>query len=132
MAVALAHPERFGHVVALSGSLWWHPDGSSEGGTEQVARAPRGAARPSHGRALRGGPSGASDILASTRRLRATGEASGYDVTARDYAGGPDDLTRRGALGDALLALRQRVCPASVPRSDQTGLICSEISSLSK
>ena len=106
MTVALAHPERFGNVIALSGSFWWHPDGSSEGVAEEVARTPRRPLRVHLTAGLfEGGHPGAGDILESTRRLRETLEAKGYVVTGRDYAGGHDYLVWRGALGDALLAL---------------------------
>ena len=106
MTVALAHPERFGNVIALSGSFWWHRDGSSEGVAEEIARTPRRPLRIHLTAGLfEGGPPGTGDILGSTRRLRDALRAKGYAVTGRDYAGGHDYVVWRGALGDALLAL---------------------------
>ena len=106
MTVALAHPERFGNVIALSGSFWWHPDGSSEGVAEQVARTPHRPLRIHLTAGLfEGGHPGTGDILESTHHLRDVLDSKGYAVTGRDYALGHDYLVWRGGLGDALLTL---------------------------
>ena len=48
---------------------------------------------------------GADGILETSRHLRDVLTARGYDVTAREYAGGHDYFVWRGALADGLLAL---------------------------
>lgn len=112
--VALAHPDRFGNVIALSGSFWWHPPNAPADAGEHVAgkivRGPRRAVRfhlsaglfeTAHG--------GTAGILETSRHLRDVLAAKGYDVSYREYAGGHDYFVWRGALADALLALAPRL-----------------------
>jgi enterochelin esterase-like enzyme len=108
--IALRHPEAFGNVISLSGSYWWHPEGTDPARDNHVATlvasTPRRDLRFFLSAGLfesRGG--GRPSILETNRHLRDVLEAKGYAVIAREYAGGHDYLVWRGALSDGLLAL---------------------------
>lgn len=107
---ALAHPERFGNALSISGSFWWHPETAPRERPEHVAglvarreRLPvrffLSAGLFEHGR------DGDLGILESARHLRDVLEAKGYDVAYREYAAGHDYHAWQGVLGDGLLAL---------------------------
>ncbi|MGF7176922.1 enterochelin esterase [Azospirillum doebereinerae] len=107
---ALAHPERFGNALSISGSFWWHPDASPRERPEHVAglvaRGERLPVRFFLGAGLfEYGRDGEVGILESSRHLRDVLEAKDYDVTYREYAAGHDYYAWQGVLGDGLLAL---------------------------
>lgn len=105
--VALTYPDVFGNVIALSGSFWWHPEDSQARVADRILREPRKPLRFHLAAGLfESGPSGTGSILETSRQLRDALTATGYRVTAREYAGGHDYLVWRGALGDALLDLQ--------------------------
>lgn len=109
--VALRHPERFGNVLAMSGSFWWSPVGTPSdkphGVVNQVLAAETrlplrfflaaGLFETSR--------SGSDGILETNRHLRDVLQARGYPVQHREYAAGHDYLVWRGVLADGLLAL---------------------------
>lgn len=110
VSAALAHPDRFGNALSLSGSFWWHPADAPPDRPEHVA----GLVASRDRRPVRfflsaglfeSGSDGEIGILESSRHLRDVLEAKGYDVVYRDYAAGHDHFAWRGALGDGLLAL---------------------------
>lgn len=112
--VALARPERFGNVIALSGSFWWHPPDSPAEAPEHVAGLVAGGAKRdirfhlSAGR-FEGPHADSLGILDTSRHLRDVLRAKGYDVSYREYSGGHDYFVWRGALADGLLALAPRL-----------------------
>lgn len=110
LTVALRRPDVFGNAISLSGSYWWGPPDAPPAVTNLVAhriasieRMPvrvflsAGLFEREHG--------GADGILETNRHLRDVLLARGYEVTAREYAGGHDYFVWRGALADGLLAL---------------------------
>lgn len=100
--VALAHPELFGNVIAMSGSFWWHPKRI----VDLVAHATHRDLRFHMSAGLfEGAHQGTEGILETTRRLREHLKTRGYAVTGQDYAGGHDFWVWRGALADALLSV---------------------------
>ncbi|CAO3454372.1 hypothetical protein [Azospirillum argentinense] len=110
VSAALAHPDRFGNALSMSGSFWWHPDDAPPDRPEHVA----GLVASRDRRPVRfflsaglfeSGGDGEIGILESSRHLRDVLEAKGYEVTYRDYAAGHDRFAWRGILGDGLLAL---------------------------
>ncbi|MFI0977108.1 enterochelin esterase [Streptomyces sp. NPDC021093] len=101
---AVSAPERFGRVLAQSGSFWW-PDGpdlaSSEWLTGRIEAADRLPVRfwLSVGEQE-------WVALPAARRLRDTLEKKGYDDAAyREYNGGHDYLCWRTELADGLVEL---------------------------
>lgn len=110
LTVALRRPDVFGNALSLSGSYWWSPPGTPAATTNYVAhRVATTERRPvrvflSAG-LFEGDHGGADGILETNRHLRDVLTARGYDVTAREYAGGHDYFVWRGALADGLLAL---------------------------
>ncbi|MBP2227777.1 enterochelin esterase family protein [Azospirillum agricola] len=107
---ALAHPERFGNALSISGSFWWHPEGTRRERPEHVAglvaTGKRAPVRFFLSAGLfESGSAGDLGILESSRHLRDVLEAKGYDVAYREYAAGHDYYAWRGVLGDGLLAL---------------------------
>lgn len=108
--MALAHPEAFGNAISLSGSFWWHPEGSAEDQPEHVAawvaKSPRKNVRfHLTARLFETGRAGSPGIVDTSRHLRDVLAARGYVVTYREYAGGHDYLVWRGALADALVEM---------------------------
>ncbi|MCM5553414.1 enterochelin esterase [Pleomorphomonas sp. NRK KF1] len=110
LTVALRRPDAFGNALSLSGSYWWSPPDTPASISNVVAhrvatmeRRPvrvflsAGLFEREHG--------GADGILETNRHLRDVLMARGYQVTAREYAGGHDYFVWRGALADGLLAL---------------------------
>lgn len=108
--IALTRPESFGAAVALSGSFWWHPEGTPADRQEHLARmVVERPVRPVRLHLAAGlfetGHGGTVGILDSSRHLRNVLEAKGYTVSYREYAAGHDYLAWRGAIADGLLAL---------------------------
>ncbi|HEY9216357.1 MAG TPA: enterochelin esterase [Ancylobacter sp.] len=108
--VALAHPEAFGNAISLSGSFWWHPEGSAEDQSEHVAAwVARNRRADVRFHLMAGlfetGRVGSPGIVDTSRHLRDVLAARGYAVTYREYAGGHDYLVWRGALADALVEM---------------------------
>ncbi|MFC4908160.1 enterochelin esterase [Actinomadura gamaensis] len=98
---ALTYPQRFGNVLAQSGSFWW-PDGpGAEWLTGVIAEVPR---RPVRFRLAFGEHEWV--LLPAARRLRDTLAAAGYTDTAyHEYNGGHDYLCWRTELTKGLTAL---------------------------
>ncbi|TWA56399.1 enterochelin esterase family protein [Azospirillum baldaniorum] len=110
VSAALAHPERFGNALSMSGSFWWHPADALADRPEHMAglvalRDRRPVRFFLSAGLFETGSDGEIGILESSRHLRDVLEAKGYKVAYRDYAAGHDRFAWRGALGDGLLAL---------------------------
>jgi len=108
--VALRHPARFGNVLSLSGSFWWHPPEAAPDRPHGVASLVLGAPPlPLRFFLAAGlfetGRPGSDGILETNRHLRDVLEAKGYAVSLREYAAGHDYFAWRGALADGLIAL---------------------------
>lgn len=117
LTVALRRPDAFGNALSVSGSFWWSPPGTPADTGNLVARRVATHERQPVRVFLSAGlfereHGGADGILETSRHLRDVLTARGYDVTAREYAGGHDYFVWRGALADGLLALFGRP-PAS-------------------
>ncbi len=110
VTTSLRRPDAFGNALSMSGSFWWSPSGTPAALGNHVAyRVSQEPLKPvrvflsaglferEHG--------GAAGILETNRHLRDVLIARGYDVAAREYAGGHDYFVWRGALADGLLAL---------------------------
>ena len=123
VTIAIRRPDAFGNALSMSGSFWWSPPGTPDALENHVAdRVAHEATKPvrvflsaglferEHG--------GAAGILETNRHLRDVLIARGYDVTAREYAGGHDYFVWRGALADGLLALFGR--PTAAQSSGRT------------
>ncbi|MGC4026756.1 MAG: alpha/beta hydrolase-fold protein [Mesorhizobium sp.] len=108
--VALRHPGMFGNAISMSGSFWWHPEGTAPEDQEYVAGllagSPRKAVRffVTAGLFETGRPD-SPGILDTSRHLRDVLRAKGYDFDYREYAGGHDYLVWGGALADALIEI---------------------------
>lgn len=105
---ALRHPERFGNVLAQSGSFWWQPAGDPE--PEWLAR--QFAERPAlplrfylDVGILESNDASPPNQLIVNRHLRTVLRAKGYPVAYAEFAGGHDMISWRGTLADGLLAL---------------------------
>jgi len=110
LTVALRRPDAFGNALSLSGSFWWSPPGTPADTGNLVARRVATSERQPVRFFLSAGlfereHGGADGILETSRHLSDVLTARGYDVTAREYAGGHDYFVWRGALADGLLAL---------------------------
>jgi len=108
----LERPDRFGNVLAQSGSFWWSPaeeeqDGELDWLTREVARRERASlcfyldcglmeARP--------GTVGHSQLLGA-RHFRDVLQAKGYAVRYAEFNGGHDLICWRGTLADGLRVL---------------------------
>lgn len=106
---AFRHPERFGNVLALSGSFWWGPGGPAEPDwlTRQFVERSRLPIRfYLEVGLLEDLEHGPPDQLAANRHLRDVLRARGYRVRYQEFNGGHDYLCWRGALADGLVALR--------------------------
>lgn len=130
--VALRHPEIFGNVLSASGAFWWSfehnggvcggrcPDSGGRGGeysrdattegnwmAKQFLGSPKLPLRfyLAAGTFESDSNGGGGNILETTRQLRDVLLAKGYEVQYRQYVGGHDGLSWRGALADGLIAL---------------------------
>lgn len=103
----LRAPERFGNLLAQSGSFWWQDGGdfdrNAEWLTRQFAIHPRLPLRFYVEVGLQEWM-----LLAANRHLRDVLDAREYELSYREYNGGHDYLCWRGGLADGLLALTQR------------------------
>lgn len=102
---ALRAPERFGNVLAQSGSFWWPAaaDGDARGSewlTRQYVTAPR---RPVRFHLSAGLKEWA--LLAANRRMRDALRDKGYAVVYREFNGGHDYLCWRTAFAEGLVDL---------------------------
>ncbi len=103
----LVNPHWFGHVLSLSGSYWWSPEGAMPGWTmRRFAEAPRRDVRfyldAGRYEGARGGQDG---ILETSRHLGDVLRAKGYAVTQVEHDTGHDHLHWQGSLGCGLVAL---------------------------
>lgn len=101
---AMRAPERFGNVLAQSGSFWWMNgspyDEHAEWLTHQVAAHERLPLRFVVEVGLF-----EEALLAPTRHLRDVLVARGYPLAYREYCGGHDLACWRSSLPEALIAL---------------------------
>ncbi|MCD7099325.1 enterochelin esterase [Stenotrophomonas sp. MMGLT7] len=114
--LAWRHPQRFGRVLAQSGSFWWGPaaldaDPAANGGgwlARQFAEAPRSNLSFYLEAGLleirRRGDS-SQGILESTRELAEVLRRRGYPVQLHEYAGGHDYAVWREGIAEGLIAL---------------------------
>ncbi|MFF9347697.1 enterochelin esterase [Streptomyces sp. NPDC014734] len=101
---AVAAPERFGAVLAQSGSFWWPNDTAAEWLTGVIARSERLPVRFWFS-------AGEQEWVAlpANRRLRDTLAVRGYDdAVYREFNGGHDYLCWRTELADGLTGLLAR------------------------
>lgn len=100
----LRAPERFGKVLAQSGSFWWKHgsefDVEAEWLTRLFAVTPKLPLRFYLDTGLH-----EWIILPTVRHLRDVLEARGYEVSYSEYNGGHDLACWRGSLADGLIAL---------------------------
>jgi enterochelin esterase-like enzyme len=110
--IALCHPEVFGNVIAQSGYFDWKPEGEVEPGwlIRQYAESPRLPLKFHLDAGLYEtevstveGP--ATDILASTRRMRDLLQMKGYPVHYAEFSGGHGPINWPRTLADSLIAL---------------------------
>lgn len=122
-ATSLAHPDRFGAAIAMSGSFWWSPPGTPAADPRHIAaqvlkeeRQPvrffLSAGLFEYGRSDR-----TAGILETSRQLRDLLQAKGYEVAYREYAAGHDYFAWQGVIGDGLLTLFGRQPVATPPAS---------------
>jgi enterochelin esterase family protein len=114
VCAALFAPQQFGLVISQSGSLWYVP--------RTVVRKPYREPGWVIGEFLRRPPmpirfyldvgkfewdatGEGFGTLEPARRLRDVLRAKGYDVTYQEFLSGHEDITWRGSLADALIAL---------------------------
>lgn len=108
--VALQAPERFGAVIAQSGSFWWPVPADGEPGwlIREIARRPRAGVRfyldVGTGEQLPG-PGGAPAQLSVNRAMRDALRANGYAVTYTEYPGAHDYINWRRTFPEAMLAV---------------------------
>jgi enterochelin esterase family protein len=114
--MGLRHPDTFGAVLSQSGAFWWAPDHylEADATTEpnwmarQFLASPRLPVRfyldAGTFEADQSG-NGTGDILDATRHLRDVLLAKGYRVRYQQFVGGHSELSWRGTLADALIAL---------------------------
>jgi enterochelin esterase family protein len=110
---ALEYPDRFGNVLAQSGSFSWKPDSAvkPEWIVRRLAAGPKLPLRFALDVGLletwanaTGGPS----LLDANRHLRDVLRAKGYEVTYTEYAGGHGHANWQETLPGALMALLGR------------------------
>lgn len=130
--LGLAHPEVFGKVLSMSGAFWWSPEhnggicagacsdpqGKPAVSDRSVATEPNWMAQL----ALKQPPSrtefflatgtfefdavgSSGGILEETRHLRDILRAKNHRVVFKQFVGGHDDLSWRGAMADGLQSL---------------------------
>jgi enterochelin esterase-like enzyme len=114
VCAALRAPDRFGLVISQSGSLWFVPrtipgKPYREPGwvVEQFLERPKLPVRfyLDVGKFEWDATGEGFGTLEPARRLRDVLRAKGYDVTYQEFLSGHDDITWRGSLADALIAL---------------------------
>jgi enterochelin esterase-like enzyme len=109
--VAMRNPETFGNVLAQSGSFWWAPKRNEGEEPNWLARQFIESPKLPLRFYLEAGifendiSGNGGGILENTRHLRDVLRAKGYEVHYREFAGGHDFLSWRGALADGLLSL---------------------------
>ncbi|MEU8104619.1 alpha/beta hydrolase-fold protein [Nonomuraea muscovyensis] len=122
----LRHPEVFGNVLMLSGSVWWDPDTLREyfqlagSGPRAIgARSRTPAIIGEYTRAERapiriyqdvgafetGPPPATPHQIHASRHFRDVLTLKGYDYVYREFAGGHDETWWRSRLGDGLIWL---------------------------
>lgn len=107
---AAQYPNRFGNVLAMSGSFWWRQIDTPNSENNYIARLY--AAMPtlpvrfflSAGR-YEAARNGEFDILNRSRHLKDVLIAKGYSVTYNEYATDHSYFTWQGILSDGLSAL---------------------------
>ncbi|WP_330628289.1 alpha/beta hydrolase-fold protein (plasmid) [Thioclava litoralis] len=112
LRVALERPDRFGAVIALSGSYWWAPEprgrAASSWITQRLLQAPQ-MPRVFLGAGLsetaRGGDALAGDIWESNRQVASVLAARGGEVLWSPWSGGHDRYVWRGKITEGLIAL---------------------------
>lgn len=107
---AIEHPDRFGNVLAQSGSFAWKPDGAArpEWVARRLAAGPKLPLRFSLDAGLLETwppPAGGPSLLDANRHLRDVLRAKGYDLTYSEYAGGHGHVNWQATLPEELAAL---------------------------
>jgi enterochelin esterase family protein len=110
---AIEHPDRFGNVLAQSGSYAWKPNGATrpEWIARRLAAGPRLPLRFSLDVGLFESwppPVGGPSLLDANRHLRDALRAKGYDVTYAEYVGGHGHANWQVTLPDELAGLLGR------------------------
>ncbi|MFW2829922.1 alpha/beta hydrolase-fold protein [Sphingomonas sp. ID0503] len=100
----LDRPERFGGVIAQSGSFWWNAGAGTNGVSARIADTPKQDVRwhLSAGQMEGGAPIG---ILENSRILRDALAAKGYRVSLNELAGGHDWYSWSADFPDALRSM---------------------------
>ncbi|WFB06236.1 enterochelin esterase [Streptomyces sp. LX-29] len=101
---AYRRPERFGNVLAQSGSFWWPDDEASESGGEWLTGRYAACERLPVRFHLEVGLQEWM-LLAQNRRLRDVLRERGYDLTYEEFNGGHDYACWRGGLASGLAGL---------------------------
>jgi enterochelin esterase-like enzyme len=114
VCAALHAPHQFGMVISQSGSLWYlppsekrEPYGDRSWIIRQFLERPRMPIRfyVDVGKFEFDATGEGYGTLEPARRLRDVLRAKGYEVTYQEFLSGHDDITWRGSLADALIAL---------------------------
>lgn len=114
VCAALHAPRQFGKVISQSGSLWYLPSteprtpfGERDWVIRQFLERPRMPVRfyLDVGKFEFDATGEGYGTLEPARRLRDVLRAKGYEVTYQEFLSGHDDITWRGSLADALIAL---------------------------
>jgi len=110
---AIEHPDRFGNVLAQSGSFSWKPEAATrpEWVARRLAAGPKLPLRFSLDIGLLETwppPAGGPSLLAASRQLRDVLRAKGYDVAYTEYAGGHGHANWQATLPEKLAALLGR------------------------
>ena len=114
--LAFRHPQRFGNVIAQSGSFWWHPDSPAEsnwlrdrwlesGPTSTRLYLEMGAFERAPGADGRSGYDHTVDFAAAVR-------AHGNEVEFREFCGGHDFLAWRSTFPRAMRWIASGLPPA--------------------
>ncbi len=101
IAAVLRRPDRFGHAISMSGSVWWGPDEHGAPLLRRMAVADSGAS-PGIGVELQVGRQ-EWVLTEPTRELAAALRRPGRRVQLVEYQGGHDFAWWRGSLADALI-----------------------------
>jgi enterochelin esterase-like enzyme len=110
---ALTAHDRFGNVLAQSGSFWWPAAESPEWLTDRTRRSARRPVRFHISAGLR-----EWGVLAASRRLASVLEAKGYPYEYREFEGGHDYLCWREELALGLQTLLRGPLSAAADRPD--------------